>query len=62
MKNLGAGVASIEIEAVRRIQPRCWFNETTTEAGRDALGYYHKRKDETRNTDLGPDLPLERSG
>jgi hypothetical protein len=25
MKNLGAGVASIEIEAVRRIQPRCWF-------------------------------------
>jgi phage terminase large subunit len=40
---------------VRRILPRCWFNEVTTEAGRDALGYYHERKDETRNVGLGPE-------
>lgn len=55
IKNQGSGAASMRIEAVRRILPRCWFNEVTTEAGRDALGYYHERKDETRNVGLGPD-------
>jgi phage terminase large subunit len=35
--------------------PRCWFNEKTTEAGRDALGYYHQRRDENRNVGLGPE-------
>ncbi len=54
-KNLGSGAASMRIEAVRRIMPKCWFNETTTEPGRDALGYYHERKDETRNVGLGPE-------
>ena len=43
------------IEAVRRIFPRCWFNEKTTEGGRDALGYYHERKDERRDVGLGPE-------
>jgi hypothetical protein len=33
----------MRIEAARRVFPRCWFNESTTEAGRDALGYYHER-------------------
>lgn len=54
-KNLGAGAASMRIEAVRRILPKCWFNEATTEAGRDALGFYHERKDEDRNVGLGPE-------
>jgi phage terminase large subunit len=45
----------MRIEAARRIFPRCWFNETTTEAGRDALGYYHERQDEKRSIGLGPD-------
>ena len=40
---------------MRRIFPRCWFNEATTEAGRDALGYYHERKDEQRDVGLGPE-------
>jgi hypothetical protein len=47
IKNTGAGAAMMRVEAARRIFPRCWFNEKTTEAGRDALGYYHgfrKRK------------------
>jgi phage terminase large subunit len=43
----------MRIEAARRMFPRCWFNETTTEAGRDALGYYHERRDENRNVGLG---------
>jgi phage terminase large subunit len=53
--NQGPGAASMRIEAVRRVLPRCWFNEATTEAGRDALGYYHERKDEHRNVGLGPE-------
>jgi phage terminase large subunit len=32
-----------------------WFNETTTEAGRDALGWYHEKQDEQRNVGLGPE-------
>jgi phage terminase large subunit len=34
----------MRIEAVRRLFPKCWFNEATTEAGRDALGYYHEKR------------------
>jgi phage terminase large subunit len=55
VKNQGKGAAPMRIEAVRRILPKCWFNETTTEAGRDALGYYHERKDDERNVGLGPE-------
>lgn len=53
--NQGRGAAAMRIEAVRRLFPKMWFNEATTEAGRDALGYYHERKDETRNVGLGPE-------
>jgi phage terminase large subunit len=55
VKNQGKGAAAMRIEAVRRVFPKCWFNEDTTEAGRDALGYYHERKDEARNIGLGPE-------
>lgn len=55
IENQGPGAAMMRIEAVRRILPRCYFNEATTEAGREALAYYHERKDETRNVGLGPD-------
>jgi phage terminase large subunit len=34
---------------------RVRFNEETTEAGRDALGYDHERKDERRDIGLGPE-------
>lgn len=53
--NQGRGAASMRVEAVRRVFPKVWFNEATTEAGRDALGYYHERKDEQRNVGLGPE-------
>lgn len=55
VKNQGRGAAMMRIEAVRRIMPKCWFNAATTEAGREALGFYHERKDEARNVGLGPD-------
>ena len=53
--NQGKGAAMMRVEAVRRIMPACFFNETTTEAGRDALGFYHEKKDEARNIGMGPD-------
>ena len=53
--NQGKGAAMMRVEATRRILPMCFFNEATTEAGRDALGFYHERKDEARNVGLGPD-------
>jgi len=55
IKNQGRGAALMRVEAVRRIFAKCWFNEATTEPGRDALGYYHERKDDARNVGLGPD-------
>lgn len=53
--NQGRGAAAMRIEASRRLFPSIWFNAETTEAGREALGWYHERKDETRNIGLGPE-------
>jgi phage terminase large subunit len=55
VKNQGKGAAAMRIEALRRLGPKLWFNEETTEAGRDAIGFYHERKDEQRNVGLGPE-------
>lgn len=53
--NQGKGAASQRVEAARRLFPSIWFNEATTEGGRAALGWYHEKRDETRNIGLGPD-------
>lgn len=53
--NQGAGAASARIEAARRLFPSVWFNEATTAAGIEALGWYHERKDDVRNIGLGPE-------
>jgi phage terminase large subunit len=53
--NQGKGAAKARIEAGRRLFPSIWFNEETTESGRDALGSYHEKKDEDRNIGLGPE-------
>ena len=45
----------MRIEAFRRLFPKVWFKASSTEAGRDALGYYHERKDEHRDIGLGPE-------
>lgn len=55
VKNQGAGAAKARIEAGRRLFPSIWFNEQTTQAGIDALGWYHEKKDEERNIGLGPE-------
>lgn len=53
--NQGKGAAMARIEEARRLFPAMWFNADTTEAGRDALGWYHERRDETRGIGLGPE-------
>jgi phage terminase large subunit len=53
--NQGKGAAKQRIEAGRRRFPAIWFNEQATEAGRDALGWYHEKKDEARGVGLGPE-------
>lgn len=55
IENQGAGAAMLRVEALRRVFPMCWFNEDTTVGGRDALGWYHEKKDDQRNIGLGPD-------
>ncbi len=55
VKNQGRGAAKMRIEAARRLFPRIWFNKDTTQGGREALGAYHERKDETRQIGLGPE-------
>lgn len=50
-----AGAKTVRIEAVRRRLPLCWFNEDTTEPGRDALIAYHEKRDEKRGVGLGPE-------
>lgn len=53
--NQGKGAAMARIEKARLLFPSIWFNAETTEAGRDALGWYHEKRDENRNIGLGPD-------
>lgn len=55
IENQGAGAARARIEAARRLFPSMWFNAATTQPGLDALGWYHEKKDETRNIGLGPE-------
>jgi phage terminase large subunit len=55
VKNQGAGAALKRIDAARAVFPFCRFSEATTEGGRDALGWYHERRDEHRKIGLGPE-------
>lgn len=55
IQNQGKGAAMKRVEAARRLFPAIWFNEDTCGGGLDALGWYHEKKDETRNVGLGPE-------
>lgn len=55
-KGVGDGhnhAASQRIEAARRVFPRIWFNEDTTETLRRSLGWYAPKYDKDGN-DMGP--------
>lgn len=53
--NQGKGAAKQRVESARRTFPNVWFNEQTTDPGIAALGWYHEKKDETRDIGLGPE-------
>lgn len=54
--NQGKGAAKMRVEAARRRFPMIWFDEDTTEDGRDALGWYHEKKsDDEREALMGPE-------
>jgi hypothetical protein len=38
------GQEGVDPERLGRLFPKCWFNEATTEAGRDALGYTTRKR------------------
>jgi phage terminase large subunit len=53
--NQGKGAARMRIESARRVFPAIWFDEESTEGGREALGWYHEKKsDDDREIGLGP--------
>lgn len=52
--NQGAGAARKRIEAARRLFPRMWFDKVKTDAGREALAWYHEKTDLHRGIGLGP--------
>ena len=51
--NQGKGAAMMRVEAARRLFPSMWFDEKC-EAGLDAVGWYHEKRDDERNIGLGP--------
>jgi len=54
--NQGKGAAKMRVEAGRRVFSSIWFDEETTQDGRDALGWYHEKKsDDDREALLGPE-------
>ena len=52
--NQGPGAAMMRVEAGRRRFSMIWFNDITTRAGREALGWYHEKRDADRQIGLGP--------
>jgi phage terminase large subunit len=53
--NQGKGAAIQRIERARVLFPQVRFNEATTEKGREALGWYHEKRDLEREMGLGPE-------
>lgn len=53
--NQGAGAALLRVDALRACFHSIRFNEAGTKGGREAIGWYHERKDEARGIGLGPD-------
>lgn len=53
--NQGKGAAKMRIEAGRRLFPAMRFNEATTGALLDVLGWYHEKIDPERSIGLGPE-------
>lgn len=55
LPNAGAGAAMMRIEATRRIFHNVWIDKERCAGGLEALGWYHEKRDPTRNIGLGPE-------
>lgn len=55
VENQGRGAAMQRVDALRRIFNTLWFHRERTKGGREAVGWYHERKDENREIGLGPE-------
>lgn len=53
--NQGKGAAMMRVDRARELFPQIRFHEETTQAGRDALGWYHEKRDDKRDIGLGPE-------
>lgn len=53
--NQGKGAASARVEKARQLFPRMRFDESKCDGGLQALGWYHEKKDQTRDIGLGPE-------
>ena len=53
VKNQGRGAAMMRIEALRRLGSQIWWNEATTEAGRDAIGFITSARTTSAMSGLG---------
>ena len=54
VKNQGTGAAFQRVESARRLFPAMWFDAERCEAGIDAIGWYHEKRDDKRGIGLGP--------
>lgn len=52
--NQGPGAAMMRVTNARRLFPRMWFNEDTTQEGRISLGMYAPKISKETGADLGP--------
>lgn len=53
--NQGAGAAMARVDAARKLFPQIWFDVEKCAGLIDALGWYHEKRDETRDIGLGPE-------
>lgn len=53
--NQGKGAAKQRVEEMRRLFPQMTFDAQKCASGLDALGWYHEKWDDVRETGLGPD-------
>lgn len=53
--NQGTGAALRRVEAARRLFPQMYFDKEYCEAGIEAIGWYHEKRDEERGIGLGPE-------
>lgn len=53
--NQGKGAAMSRVRAGQRVFPSMWIDSEGCEAGLEAIGWYHERKDEDRDIGLGPE-------